>query len=53
MGATYTVKVDVSKDIGETNGRAYTIQLIAFAPGAARDNCTTTPAGSVVLSGEE
>ena len=50
---TYTVSFDVVKDgvsVFGTPALPYTVQLIAFAPGVARDDCRSTPAGSAVLA---
>lgn len=47
LSFTYTVNVDVVRDIAAT---PYNIQLIAFAPGAPRNDCRATPSGSVVLA---
>jgi len=49
-GVTYTVSVAVVRDDGRNAGTPYTVQLVAFAPGAARDDCRSTPAGSTVLA---
>lgn len=49
FGSTYTVSFDVVRDDGGNAGTPYTAQLIAFGAGAVRDDCRSTPAGSVVV----
>ncbi len=48
--ATYTVTFDVVADNPNTTATPYTVRLIAFGPGAARDDCRSTPAGSTILA---
>lgn len=49
LGTSYTVSVDVVKDVSGATGMPYTIQFLAVAPGAARDDCRSVPTGSTVL----
>ncbi len=49
-GITYTVSADVVQDGGGSDGTAYSIQLIAFPAGVARNDCRDAPAGSTVLA---
>ncbi len=47
---TYTISFNVATDLGSPPGTAYTVQLIAFGTGAARDDCRSTPSGSTLLA---
>ena len=47
-GITYTISFDAVLD-GYNDTTPYTLQLIAFADGAARNDCRSTPAGSTML----
>lgn len=49
LGATYTVSAEVVKDVVGA-GLPYTMQLLAVAPGAARDDCREAPIGSTILA---
>ena len=48
-GITYTVSFDAVMDGGLNSGTPYTLQLIAFADGAVRNDCRSTPSGSTML----
>ncbi len=49
-GRTYTISFDVVRDQNTATHLPYTCALIAFADGAARNDCRSTPAGSRVLA---
>jgi hypothetical protein len=48
-GATYRISFDVVRDSGAGAGTPYRAQLIAFGSGDARNDCRSTPAGSLLL----
>ncbi len=47
---TYTISFDVVSDVVDATETAYNVQLIAFASGAVRNDCRSTPAGSSLLA---
>lgn len=49
-GGGYEVSFDVVRDDGLNEGIPYTAQLIAFEEGAIRNDCRSTPAGSILLA---